>query len=527
MTEPASILVVDDERGLRDLLSREFGDLGYRVESAADGHQALERIRAARFDLMISDVRMPGLSGIELLKAAKTEVPEMEVLLTTGYANVEMAVEAMKEGAFDFVQKPVDLPQLCAHVERALERRNLKVLNAVYEASRAVFRSVRLDDILPALADISRRLLRADTSSVMLHEDGKLRVAACSGTCSLESRRAVLDLGERVAGRVAQSRAGILIQGPLSKDPRFADVPVHKEVDSSALQPLVAGGELLGLISVSRAKPGRPLDESDLRILAVFAGQAAQAVLNARTYRKLESAQAELIRSEKLKAVGLLAAGVAHEINNPLTAILTTAQLLMDSKPLSGQQSEDLETIRKQTLRCSRIVQDLLRFGRERPPEKTPQSLSEVMDSTLALLKRQISSSGAEVATRWPESEPKVLADRGQLQQVFLNLVTNALHAVEGREKPVLSLSVEPADGGVRVRIEDSGAGIPESDLERVFDPFFTTKPMGKGTGLGMSVCSGIVSEHGGEIRIKSREGGPTVVTVELPAAPAPVPAGS
>lgn len=507
MNGTTEILVVDDEKGLRDLLAHELGEKG-RVTTAADGEEAVRRLEGCRFDLVITDVKMPKMDGLQVLEAAKKACPDTEVILTTGYGTVETAVAAMKQGAFDFVQKPVDIEELRAHVDRALERGELKAMVAVHAASAGVFRSIRLEDVLPLIVELTRKLLDAGETTLILREDGRLRLAASAGLESEEERRAGLAWAEGLFRERGESPDQVVVDG----GPETGGT-----ARVSVVQPLVAGGDLLGLLTATRDGGDRPFGAPALRAMTVFGAQAAQAVLNARMYRKLEVAQSDLLRSEKLKTVGLLAAGVAHEVNNPLTAILTSAQLLMEEGGLSKRQREDIECIHDQTQRCRKIVQDLLKSSRERPAEKDWYPITEILEGTLRLMKRQISSSGVELSREWPDPSPYVLADPSQLQQVFVNLISNALHAMESSPGKKLTVRLERDAERVSIHFEDTGCGIPEGDRAKLFDPFFTTKPLGKGTGLGLSVCDGIVSEHGGGIRVSSGEGGGAVFTVVLP----------
>jgi len=212
--------------------------------------------------------------------------------------------------------------------------------------------------------------------------------------------------------------------------------------------------------------------------------------------------QEQLIQSEKMSAIGQLVSGVAHELNNPLAGISAFAQLLLAEKRFPPDQRTAAETIYSEARRASRIVQNLLTFARQHKAEKVPTEINQVLDDTLELRGYELRVRGIDVRREYDETLPDTMADAHQLQQVFLNLITNAEQAMEQRDGHHHRLTVRTrrnADS-IRIEIEDTGAGIPANLIERIFNPFFTTKPTGSGTGLGLSISLGIVREHEGRI---------------------------
>jgi PAS domain S-box-containing protein len=212
--------------------------------------------------------------------------------------------------------------------------------------------------------------------------------------------------------------------------------------------------------------------------------------------------QEQLIQSEKMSAIGQLVSGVAHELNNPLAGISAFAQLLLAEKRFPPDQRTAAETIYSEARRASRIVQNLLTFARQHKAEKGPTEINQVLDDTLELRGYELRVRGIDVRREYDESLPDTMADAHQLQQVFLNLMTNAEQAMEQRDGHHHRLTVRTRRSGesIRIEIEDTGAGIPANLIERIFNPFFTTKPTGSGTGLGLSISLGIVREHEGRI---------------------------
>lgn len=222
-----------------------------------------------------------------------------------------------------------------------------------------------------------------------------------------------------------------------------------------------------------------------------------------------------LVQADKLSSIGLLAAGVAHEVNTPLAVISSYAQMLAKQVAEDEQKSRMLEKIAKQTFRASEIVNGLLNFSRTSSTEFGAVDLNRVIQETLSLVEHQMKKSGLEVRTGLDGSLPPIHGNAGKLQQVFLNLFLNARDAMEGGG--VLEVKTSPADGGARIEVVDTGHGIAPEHLHRIYDPFFTTKTARKGTGLGLSVSYGIMQEHGGTIEAFSRPGGGTRFHLELP----------
>ncbi len=229
--------------------------------------------------------------------------------------------------------------------------------------------------------------------------------------------------------------------------------------------------------------------------------------------------ESKLVQADKLSSIGLLAAGVAHEVNTPLAVISTYAQML--AKQISGdaQKAPLLEKIAKQTFRASEIVNSLLNFSRTSPTEFVSVDLNKVLQETLTLVEHQLGNAGVKVRASFEPVLPRIRGNAGRLQQVFLNLFLNARDAMEGGGNLAVKTTVKAGgrDGLVRVTIADSGAGISPEHLSRIFDPFFTTKAAKKGTGLGLSVSYGIVREHGGDIAVNSEPGAGTRFELSFP----------
>ncbi len=234
-------------------------------------------------------------------------------------------------------------------------------------------------------------------------------------------------------------------------------------------------------------------------------------------YENLRRAQEQLLQSEKMAAVGQLISGVAHELNNPLTAILGYSQLMAEEPGLSEHAEQYVDRLQRQAQRTHRIVQNLLSFARQRPPERHPISLEHVLEDTVALREYELRLNNISIHREIAPSLPQVFADSHQLQQVVLNILNNAVDAILDRERRGdIWIRVFAADGNVVMEFTDSGPGV--GDPSRVFDPFYTTKPVGKGTGLGLSICYGLIKEHGGEVSVRNAPPRGACFTLALPA---------
>jgi two-component system, NtrC family, sensor kinase len=230
--------------------------------------------------------------------------------------------------------------------------------------------------------------------------------------------------------------------------------------------------------------------------------------------------QQQLIQSEKLSAIGELISGIAHELNNPLTGVMGYSQLLQLRKDLDDRAKENLFKINNLALRCQKIVQNLLSFARKQKPERTLSDINDILEKTVELRSYEFQVNNIEISRELDRTLPRTIADAHQLQQVFLNVLTNAEQAMleaHGKGCLLIRTKTNAPKTHIIIEINDDGPGIPESHLTRIFDPFFTTKEVGKGTGLGLSLSYGMIKEHGGNIYARSILGEGATFVIELP----------
>lgn len=287
-------------------------------------------------------------------------------------------------------------------------------------------------------------------------------------------------------------------------------------IRSTVRLPLIAGGQVIGVLFLDDVASGR-YTEHDLDLLVPLGEQLAIAIENARLHREMEQkveertrtlkqTQAQLIQSGKLAAVGTLAAGVAHELNQPLMIIRGYAQeLLGDGRIADAETRDDLRRIEAQTTRMAAIITHLRDFSRQSTGRREATDLNRIVADALAFLHQQLKTRNIVVTQDLDPALPPVSIDSLQIEQVLLNLITNARDAIEATGTGAIAIRTQRAsDGRIALSVTDTGPGIPAEIQPRIFDPFFTTKEVGKGTGLGLSICYGIVDAHGGELTMES-----------------------
>jgi len=411
---------------------------------------------------------------------------------------------------------------------------HVRILHTVAEA---VSRTLDVDEVVRTAVEALTGVTGHEISSLhLLSGDGKtLELRGERGmSARLREVNRSLPVGEGLIGHVATSGKTVRIDRNY-EDPNVlasARAAVRREqINGFVCVPIHSRGRVLGTLSLGRKTPD-PFDRQELALLEAAADQIGIALDNARLYSELLRerdeiklahaqrirAETQLIHAEKLSAVGELASGVAHEINNPLTTILGLTHLLLTNPEMTSPHvRERLGIVAEEAGRAARIVQNLLLFARHYTPERRPCSLADQARRVLELIGYQLQQDNIRVVTDFAACS-FVWADENQLQQVLLNLVQNAHHAMAKHPaNRVLTVRVWPSDRHACVEVHDTGPGLPAEVLPRVFDPFFTTKPPGEGSGLGLSVSYGIITELGGSLRAENAAAGGASFIVELP----------
>ena len=410
--------------------------------------------------------------------------------------------------------------------EDEIRRRN-RELNALNAMAVIATQSFDLDEVLNLTLRQLLTLLGAPSGVIYLSDsqDGTFRRRADWGQRRNDRARvAEISLADGFGELITRSRTEVITAEFIPHLPASTREFICSEGPNTWMWVLLwSKDKPSGLMGVRRDST-REYSSNDENLLVAVGRQLATTIEKAhlyeqacRAYEDLRTAQEQLLQSEKMSALGQLIAGVAHELNNPLTAILGYAQLL-ESEGLGERASDFVSKLFKQAQRTHRVVQNLLSFARQRKPQKHPMAIPKVLDETLALRDYDLRVTRVQVRREVDFTVPAVTGDPHQIEQVFLNIINNAVDAMLESGKPgALAVRVFSQDGFVNVEFEDNGPGIKEP--KRIFDPFYTTKSVGKGTGLGLSICYGIVKEHGGDISARNRPHGGAVITVRLPAA--------
>ncbi|MEW5851110.1 MAG: response regulator [Myxococcota bacterium] len=520
------ILVVDDDPAICRILSATLTRAGHTVVVATDCASALEQLEFNEFDVVLSDIRMPGRDGLRLLSELRTLAPETPFIVVTAYADVETLIACVRGGAYDVVEKPLHLSALTAAVDRALEKRRAAV--EAHAPPRGMAFTETSDPAVLAnhIVGVVRQDLDADTASLMLLNDlGQLVIAGAHGLSDELVAQTTVALGEGVAGRVAADRKPALIQARGPVDPRFADLVGRRRTRSSVVYPLVVGTRLLGVLSVGRHGANRPFRQRELQRMSLLAMGVALAVDNLRLTR-------EMAAQERLAAIGQLAAGVAHEINNPVTWVLASLKgmteeldALQADDPVArsravGNVAEMLTDATEGAQRIREIVRDMRSLSRTDAALDQRFDINDAVHAAMRICTPALREAGARVQLQLGD-DVEVLGSVGRMSQVVINLVTNAAHAVEGLEPSRRQITVRTCRQGDRVLVEvgDRGRGIAPHHVRRVFQPFFSTKAEGQGTGLGLSICQELVRRHGGVITVDSEVDVGTRFQVHLAAA--------
>jgi len=510
--------------------------LGQQITLELDPRRVLDRFLEAAADIAQADGAALGLQSsdgaIEIAAASGSLAP----LTGTRLAGGDTAIDRVIRGGDSWSVADVDdhpgevSEQWCA-LERPLhglaiipvQRRGERIgAVALATEQRHAFSLLELERV-EAMADLlSVALANAELFETMRQAEWRFRtlfraapdavltVLQASGRVreANDAVRAVFGLDpHQVIGRtllelvVAEDRA--LLEGALAK--AYAGVQTRVEVHVET----PAGSSRIVALAASR------LPEAD----------PPSALLVGRDMTHEREMRVRLMESDRLAAVGELVAGVAHEVNNPLSSISAFAQLLLRDGSLTSSQRESIDVIRAETMRASQVVKDLLAFARRSEPQRVPIDLNGVVARTLRMRQYQFAEASVRVEQVLASDLPAVLGDARQLQQVCLNLVTNAVQAMAGHGGGMLVVRTAALDEFVVLEISDTGPGISASARAHIFEPFFTTKSEGEGTGLGLSVSYGIVSAHGGKIEVAKTGPEGTTFRVSLPAA-ASAPAG-
>lgn len=492
------ILVVDDEESIRNLMRMNLELDGYIALTAEDGPTALELFEKESPDVVLLDVRMPGMDGIRVLGEMREMNPEAEVIIITGHGDMDMAVEALRKEASNFLTKPVSEELLSLAVKRCLERLSLR--RKLKQYTRNLETLVREANIeLERAYQFRENIIESSPDAIVsVRKGGDIILFNSAAEKLLGYKR------EDVVNKMSIVHVyppGVAKQ--VMKDLRSDDFGGRGTLQKREMTVVHRDGYQIP-VYISAA-------------ILYEDGEEKGSVGIFTDLREREKLEKQLLRSEKLSSLGKLSAGIAHEINQPLTGVLTFAHLLLKKFKQDEKTRKDLEIIVRETTRIRGIVQGILDFARETPMQKKPRVVNEILDQTLEIIVHQQRFFGIELVKDYDPALPLVVVDSNLMEQVFMNIILNAVDAMHG--SGTFTVRTRHGYGFVDIDFSDTGAGMPEEILDKIFDPFFTTKDSteGMGMGLGLAVSYGIVKNHNGDINVMSKVGEGTTFTIRLP----------
>jgi signal transduction histidine kinase/CheY-like chemotaxis protein len=522
------VLVVDDEPDVLQLCKRILRSDGYQISRASSGQQAVDLARRERFDLLLTDMKMPGINGLNAFQTIRTFNPDLAGVVMTGYGTMQTAIEALRLGLDGFVTKPFAPEDLRSAISEALDKQRLRReharLNALvplYEVSRAFMTTMDLDALLQLIVNTSSQATGADRCSLMLlqPETGELVVRAAVGLPSTVITTARERIGQGIAGYVAQTHQTLLLNDPTQVPPQVREVMARGEVKSALSVPMIVRTKLIGVLNLSKLHSTPPFSEGDRDLVNILASQAAIAIDNATLFNEIQRAYRELQELDRLKSEFINIA--SHELRTPLAVVRAYAELTETETNDTGR---DFLTILEQSVdQMEAIVNDMVNLEHlERGAATLQMTLLDLAELIRQVSQRFIPLVHAKqqhLAVNLPQSLPLIPGDWRKLDLVIANLLSNAVKFTppEGR----IEVRAWTESEHVVVAVVDTGIGIPAEVQERVFDRFYQvqaslTREHG-GLGIGLSIVKGMVELHRGRVWLESTPGVGSTFYFSLP----------
>jgi len=534
------VLYVDDERDNLRVFQLSFRR-DFTLLVAENAKAGLELLAQHPVAVVLSDQKMPGIEGVEFLRQVRELDPRAIRMLVTAYGDARILGDAINAGnIWRYVPKPWEPEDMRLTIQRAIEAYALEAeratlleeLMVLNRLSRSIHREIDRGRLYDTLLTALRDELAFDGCSVLLIDENtsRLRFVAHEpeGDVARRLREIVFEPETAPAflDRVAQGESQFLHGDETAE----LEAPVRAWMTEVAAEelyvvPLVGKDRVVGALAVDNRRGGARLAADGRMLVEGLATQAVIAIENAKLVDDLRRSRAQVRRVERLGTLGTLAAGLAHEINNPLTSINTFMTLAPEKRtsddPAFWAEYHELAVGELERIRG--LVETMSRLGRGGPTpsnEKTLVDVPEVVRQVVRLLHRETEQVGVAIQLHASAEVSPVPAVRDQIHQVVLNLALNAIQA--SRSGGSISIAIDPdgpvgAPAGVRIRFQDAGEGISEENLEKIFDPFFTTKDPDKGTGLGLMISHQIIADHGGSIEVESSPGNGATFWVRLP----------
>ncbi len=518
----ARILVLDDEVAICEICARSLSRYGYEVVTVTSPHRALEMLCQERFDLLLLDVRMPEMDGLEVMRRVRQFSPDIAIVVMTGYASLEAAIEAVKQGAADFLQKPFQLEPLRLAVSGALAQRDLMRERT---RSEALMHLVQVSEQMAASLDVAELIhyalraamteTRAQRGSVMLYEP-ETEVMRLEGAIGLPQEVPVgytVPAGEGVVGHVLRCGQPLLVEN-VQQEARLIGLSLPRQSQyhnpSFLSVPIRAGSRTLGVLNLSEKAGGAPFQASDLEAAGLLTNQLALALEKARLFEEIQASYRRLQEVDRLKSEFINIA--AHELRTPLSIILGYALMLKDELQGAPQQ-EQVGAIVESTLQLTRLVDDMtnLRYLEAGQVALTFRSLhlQDLLPAIVERFQKMMRDKGQTLFCEVSEDLPPVRGDREKVELVLSNLLSNANKFTSSGG--VIRVSAARQGNDILVTVEDTGIGIPPEEWERIFEPFYQVEDSLRrehsGIGLGLSIARELVQLHGGRIWVESQVG--------------------
>jgi signal transduction histidine kinase len=412
-------------------------------------------------------------------------------------------------------------------LERALFNKNTDHREALLKSSREMVAVVDINELSERLVRATSRAVDSDQGALYLYDTAKSTFSLVS-VMGIDNPRQfsdpVLGRNDALIRALTQSRECFVREELMmarEDGDKLQAAERMMQLGAEVSVPIMSKNRLAGILNLGRKGDGRIYSSEDLEFLSTLANQAAIAFDNARLYENLKQSQLTLRRADRLSSLGMLTAGLAHEIRNPLVAIRTFTQLLPERYDDAEFREVFQSLALKEVDRICGLINDLLSFARPSRPNMAEENLNEVVDGVARILESQAKDKDVTIAREFSSDLPRAWIDREQLKQVFMNLILNAIQAMRDGGSLVIATRVSSDGDGsaarpcVQVEVRDTGIGIPQENLEHIFDPFFTNKD--GGSGLGLSISNQIIEEHGGRILVKSKIKEGTSFFVNLP----------
>ena len=530
-TSEKSILLVDDSEANLEMLSQPLIAHGYRVRAVKSGISALKTIEVELPDLILLDVKMPVMDGYEVCRRLKAgeRTRGIPVIFISGMMETDEKVKAFEAGGVDYITKPLQIEEVLervrAHIELQDMRQRLEQMNVELE-TRVAERTLQLEKTVQLLREeIRERLLAEDA---LRKSEERFRLVA---DYSYDWESWIGPDGTLIWTNPAVTRITGYTPEEYLKLPDHLQQIVHPD-DYEKIQPVFykalkercyADDFVFRILTKNR----------EMKWVAVSyqpiysdAGEYLGLRVSISDITEKKLIEEEAIRSAQLASIGEIAAGVAHEINNPIMGVINYAQILLNRNKAQGGDTAMPQRIIKEGERIAKIVKSLLTFARSAPEISSACSVQMIVEDSYALLQKLFIESGVKTIINLPLELPCANVQTQKIQQVCINILSNALFALNMKypsacEDKILEITgmtvVDDERSYLRVVFYDRGCGISEEVVGKICNPFFTTKPTGHGTGLGLSISHNIIKELGGRLLFESRLGEFTKVMVDLP----------